>query len=719
MKLFIPKKHLDNNQLILQIVLIFTYCIFIFVQFYSIYFRYHNHQGPIGMGDASYYISRIAFFKEHNTFSRPNLFDLTDEMRIDSNDCVFNYYIFYGLVSSYAFGKLSAYLDISAEQMFHINFYIGIFVMSIILFFLLLKIKKDLLFLIIGFLIFSFYTGNGSYHGFFWIVPSFYSLLFLYLTIIVFFYTKKWYIFSPFTIFLLLFSHPLSLFCIALLSLALFINGLLEKTIIQSIFKILYIILWFIFFFGIYKYLLRHDLIFPLFAENLNFQTLLSFEGKGYHDLWNATPFSLYFAGIFLPLTIGSLIYCFKNKEFILISLLISSFIGLMLFCLIHPFASRSFLYFENILIIVLIAGVYYSIKSILNYQPIILTLKNHIVRQYLFFLFNGTMLLLSFCLILFFVKTKLMIDAGHRFQHSVFFKSNDFIKYTNRNNTINILDSLGSGSNLLHLDGYWDKKLIKSCMLPSILDSEIYKNEHFIGANYKLYETKREGIGIYLPRSGKILLKSKLIQPGSYKIILSDTGLQPQEIEKLKLELHSKKNKVLVPINWTNKLISITHPEKDMYPKLMPPYYSVLIWYLKNRTKEGFLIIRKTNQYSIEFTIKQPYEILCLKNYGNTLNFKGTIEIVSLSKNISVYRLDTDSDSAQKINLCAAFSFDKKIFPLLWKDPKTNMKVKISQEHYVPTLFTLSKNFQDIKAFKLFIEPFEFISEEAGFDNF
>ncbi|KPA10929.1 conserved hypothetical protein, membrane [Candidatus Magnetomorum sp. HK-1] len=704
-----------DKQLLTKTILVIAFCIFLFTQFYSIYFRLYNHNGPIGLGDSSYYISRIAYFKEHNIFPRSDLFTLSDSLRSDSYECVYPYYIFYGIVSSFALGKLCTLTNVSAEQMFHFNFYIGILLIALILLLLFKKINKDSLFAAAGFIIFAFYNGSGNYHGFYWVVPSFYSLLFLYINIIIFFYTKKWKWIAPFSIFLLLFSHPLSLFCIALISFALFIHGLLTKSISSSLVKIVYLCLWSFFYMIIYKYLYINDIIFPLFAESLSFNSLLSFEGKGYADLWNQTPFVHYFFEAFLPLTISSIYYCIKKKEYILISLFFSSLTGILLFCFIHPYASRVFLYFENMLLLIYIVACYYSVQFFINSGFKTLSLKQE-VYQISAFLFNGAILLLCFCLFLFFMKDKLANDAGHKFQHSLFFKSEKFIQYinnTNNSDKLYLLDSMGSAFMLLHLDGFWNKSFIKPCMLPLILDFEEYKDKVFIGANLKMYEKNRSGIGLFLPKSGKIVLKSDLFQPATCRLVLSDTGLKPEVIKNIQLEFDSKKPVEIVSNGWKSKPMSVLLSDTNKYPKFIPPWYSLLISYLKKRTQEGFLIVRKNQQYYIDFIIKSPIKKVYLKNMGEQTILYGSIELQSLESNQSVYYLDTDWGSENEINSHAGFSLGENEYPLLWKDPVSEKKIRISKTDLIPELFTLTESFQDIKTFQLFNKFIGIINNE------
>ena len=119
---------------------------------------------------------------------------------------------------------------VSAEKVYHRNFYAGIFIALIVFIYFGYKMVG---FEYIGFFLLSImlFFGDGGYHGFFWVVPSFYSLIFLFLLVaIVFFcnnYTVKLVFFLP----LFLLVHPLSLMSIPVFCLIFILYIFFEKRI--------------------------------------------------------------------------------------------------------------------------------------------------------------------------------------------------------------------------------------------------------------------------------------------------------------------------------------------------------------------------------------------------------------------------------------------------------------------------------------------------------
>ena len=77
------------------------------------------------------------------------------------------------------FGTIGKALNLDAVTTYQLSFYIGVFILLIARILFLLRLtegdKKLTAFLVI---ILSLYNGSGSYHGFFWIVPSFFAVIF-------------------------------------------------------------------------------------------------------------------------------------------------------------------------------------------------------------------------------------------------------------------------------------------------------------------------------------------------------------------------------------------------------------------------------------------------------------------------------------------------------------------------------------------------------------
>ena len=181
-------KTIKYKQGLNYILIALSICLFLGFQFYSIYFRWYNHPGPLGLGDSDYYISRINYFKNFDLWNLPDFYQYLENPSVSlKKDYDKGFMTFHGLTSSWILGKLAVFFNFSAEKIFYINFYAGITMMTCLLYFIFKKIGNYPLNIITGFILLTFYHGGGGYHGFSWVVPSFYNLfLFLFLFYLLF-----------------------------------------------------------------------------------------------------------------------------------------------------------------------------------------------------------------------------------------------------------------------------------------------------------------------------------------------------------------------------------------------------------------------------------------------------------------------------------------------------------------------------------------------------
>lgn len=485
-------------------------CLFIASQFYSIYFRLYNHHGPLGFGDSAFYTSRIAYFKEHNLFSRPSLFSVADNyIKNDSSLTVRQFYASHGITWSFMLGKLAAVFNISAEDIFHYNFYGGIVAAAIVLFIILRQIGDGLLNVIVGFLIFSFYSGTGYYHGFFWVVPSFYCLLLWLISIWLFFFYSKWIWFAPFAIFLLLFTHPSGPYSIAILGFALFLNGCLRNELSIALKKVAVLFATPTVYLLIYLILLKNRLTFGVFTSQidglifegcwprltsvacivvvLSFVVTASiylkymlqhksnaFEKKcafymiatlmvisqllfiyknsmvesfnNFGYLWENTPFFNYFVGPFLPLTIAGLYFSFINRRYEFVSLLLTSFTGTVVSCFaISSIGARTFLFLNIIWMIVVSYGIQQSILLVFNNGT---AMSNWIKKPFQnkkIYLSNILLLLITAGFFSWLFITRLERDFGQKFYNQVSYDAQGIDSFINKKGVAKQIFFVGS----------------------------------------------------------------------------------------------------------------------------------------------------------------------------------------------------------------------------------------------------------------------------------
>jgi len=830
--LLIPKKTKLNRKstALSRAIILCLFLLFIGNQFYSVYFRWYNHPGPVGSGDSDSYISRIAYFKNHNFSPRPKLFSTTNSY-YESNpkNNVKFFYDFHGLSSLFVLGKLASVMNISAERMLYYNFYIGIFIAGLIILSLLKQFGTYPLNVIVGLLVFMFYTGNGYYHGFFWVVPSFYCVLLWLLAIWVFFFSNRWVFYAPFVVLGLLFSHPSSIYCIIVLCLAIILNGLMEKKLAVSIKKTTLLLILLVSYFAIYGALLQKQIIFCLFTGEfdemflfgfvvpdyfINFLLLLAISGlslcilrckygfiflfiptllfvivfyfiyiyhphwalflaafsllcaiygirqiivsalanpserpeckpssfsnkcilfiigsiiaiscallffksaleaayAGFKDLRAYTPFFAYFAGPLVPLTAAGIYFCFIHHQFKLLSLLLSTFLGTIIFCLIYSEGARTFLYLEIVLLFVIVYGAHQSVSLIWNNRRKISGRKGLSFYDKSIFSINGLMIALACGFVLLLFKTRIERDFGQKFYHPRFWQSEAMASFIQRkydSDGILLLAAPIHTSPILSLDGWWNKKVYLPCTVPADADLDFFKKFVFIGENWKMYTSSRDGIGVFWPKTARIALNTINLLPGKYRITLSDTALNSKVFGNISIE--ARKNGLFknVSSRWTQQPLTIKYPTENVYPPFMPPWYALAAKYVE-RIRPERMVIRETYAHSADFAIEEPTNCIFLNNTGDTVNLMGKVEIFLKSQNKSVFTLDLDYGKTESLQTKPKLNFNGKNYPLLWKDPRFGLKYNLPCGKTSEVLLTLERNFGDIKVFRLFKEPLQ-----------
>ncbi len=143
-------------------------------------------------------------------------------------------YLSYRLI----FGSIAKAFDIEPATLFHASFYFGtLFLLPILIFFLSAMTKnRDLVALSVFFL--ALYNGSGAYHGFFWVVPSFFSVaLFLLIFAIIASRTKYWLASLAFIVPIFVYMHPMSIYAIAIPVFYLAISSIIRGKIRIGTFK--------------------------------------------------------------------------------------------------------------------------------------------------------------------------------------------------------------------------------------------------------------------------------------------------------------------------------------------------------------------------------------------------------------------------------------------------------------------------------------------------
>jgi hypothetical protein len=225
---------IKNNKLLLLVVLFF-----IVWKFFLIYTMWHGRNIAPEPDDSFIYISHI-----NSVIHCPSFLFCKSPYSLDKFGGYehLSYRLFFGTI-----GKI---LHLTATQTYHLSFYIGILLLVPVLIYFLKKITRDYHLQVLGLFFLSLYNGAGSYHGFFWIVPTFFSVLIFFLMLGIFLDNKsKYWIYSlPILSLTASLNHFISIYASVIFLTYLFVNFLftkkidflmLKKTILIILFAIL------------------------------------------------------------------------------------------------------------------------------------------------------------------------------------------------------------------------------------------------------------------------------------------------------------------------------------------------------------------------------------------------------------------------------------------------------------------------------------------------
>jgi hypothetical protein len=128
------------------------------------------------------------------------------------------------------FGVLAQIFGIDPQTIFQISFYLGTIAAIPVLTMFLKNFTQNQKLLAFSIFCLTLYNGSGSYHGFFWVVPSFFSLLlFFILFSIIFKNVKQWKLLIILILPIFIFLHPVSLYSLALFAIYYFIYFIFTK----------------------------------------------------------------------------------------------------------------------------------------------------------------------------------------------------------------------------------------------------------------------------------------------------------------------------------------------------------------------------------------------------------------------------------------------------------------------------------------------------------
>lgn len=212
---------------------------FIVWKFFLISILWNNRISPPEPDDSYIYIAHIESVRKCPTF----IFCSDSPYNLNTSSGIehLSYRLF--------FGTLGKILNLDSFQIFHLSFYIGIILLTLTLVYFLKSLNQNKKIIAISILFLALYNGNGAYHGFYWVVPSFFSLMLFFLVFAIVNLGPKHYkylilLITPFFVY----AHSMSMYLIMLLPIFFVIHSIFFKKIDKDLLKriIFSILLFFI-----------------------------------------------------------------------------------------------------------------------------------------------------------------------------------------------------------------------------------------------------------------------------------------------------------------------------------------------------------------------------------------------------------------------------------------------------------------------------------------
>lgn len=660
-----------------------AFLFFLLAQWYSVYFRFYNHSGPYGLVDSASYIQQINYFREFplsNPFASPAPLNK--------------------LLHPYLFGALAAVTGLSAEEMFHLNFYIGLFLMGLVLSALLRRIDDSPVFIVAGMVIFAFHAGTGVYHGFDRILPSFYAMMLFLLAFMAIYYSRRPVLYGLPLVVLLLLTHSTGLYLVAVLLASMVINSIFFQHSRKLAVTVLVVFIVGVGVLVLAEYLHSIGLLNQSFSNTFNsygkarsianvsgWDFWLQYAVMGIRDVRDALGryhFMKYFCGLFTPLVAYGAFRAYRDEKGALLSLLLAALIGQIVMPFISRYGPRFFYALEVLIWIVIAYGIASLLRSLFfRHRDGHSSAMRNII---------GQLVLLVLGLLFFYsiVHNKVYLDYEKKFESIREVDEATLLSYLNaqHDKRIGVYTLV---RNFYHsLDkAYTSRPFVFSPSAEEIasnpLDWIVLADTH----QYYYYD-RQPGFRILVPQDGEIVLEAPFMKAGKYRIDLQDNGFSgiPSSLEAV---IGKNSN-----AGWFEKAYDVIYPESGKFlPFSLPWYwYAEKPWPLFKKPYHQLRPVRRAKSYSMDFYADAGTGRIILHNSGPTLYMTGKIQLTELATGrAKTWDLYWGDDHTLKEEIALHYKGHK--YPLLWTNP---------EGHTGYGLYSLSKNFRDVKAFSFYM---------------
>ena len=216
---------------------------------------------------------------------------------------------------------------LSLEKVYIASFFVGTIILPFVLLYFFKKLTKDKLNIAWLILFMAFYSGSGAYHGFYWVVPSFFALLLFFLII-----STKQKIINLLLVVVFVFLNPMSVFVLLIPVFYSIFLYIFSKKEYKNILNYLVLLVWGFFVYGIGFLILKithtavrvnYDLPIDSIKNILN--------GGNFYPGWSVFQNEylkiLFPKNVFIPVFFVLIYILFKNKRFKMLSLFFATLV--------------------------------------------------------------------------------------------------------------------------------------------------------------------------------------------------------------------------------------------------------------------------------------------------------------------------------------------------------------------------------------------------------
>lgn len=661
---------------------------FLAVQWHGAWYQWYQHPGPVGLDDAGWYMSNIEYFREFPLIR-------TGGAELTSSPI----YNFNKITHPLFFGWLSLLLGVSAETMFCWNFYIGLALMGIVFYFLFRRIDPSPWFVMTAFVLFAFYEGKGSYHGFSWVTPSFYAIMLFLSAAIALFYSRRPVAYGLPLLVLLLLTHSTGIYLAAVLLLSYILNESISNRNFRPLIAGIVLAGALIAVFLVAEYLYRQNLIPGSFTTSFHnyekdeFVAVYSWKErsilatKSIYQTVRMYDFAKYLYGLYTPLVGYGLFELVRQRKFPIVWLFSVLLVGLIIVSPLTTYPMRFFYAFEVIVWIVIAYGVGELLKRLFSAGTVKTAALNVQWPVWIQKAAEWGLLVIAVLFLYNAIHQKANHTTDVKYSNVRFFDKGRFLGFMKQNPEKRFVVFTKMRDVYLSYAGMWQNPQL---LFPEKSDPEkiaASPSDYIIVAeNHRfLDENKRGDAQVFLPERAALWFSTEGLKPGRYRLELIDTGLAGSD------GLQVLCGDAAVS-SWKADNYPVRFPDAGMMPPLLPPWYWQLDkpWPFYERPIRRDNVARISRRYSCDFRLEQPLATIALENNGAYVLLTGMIRIVDLDHGGSrVFDLDWGDERVLKNDL--GLIYEGKRYPLLWAGTYPGM------------LMTLEKNFRDVKAFSFF----------------